>query len=203
MLHHAFLQITAPYSSALKQQHLWSEIVQSYSGKSRLYHNLAHLEYFLEALLPVRSEISDWPTVLFALFYHDIVYNATSKTNEQDSADLACERLAEIGYGQHEILICRDMILATKTHELSTNSDTNFFTDADLSVLGAPYDVYSDYARNVRKEYKIYPDLLYNPGRKKVLQHFLAMPRIFKTHYFYSELERHARRNIERELNLL
>lgn len=55
----------------------------------------------------------------------------------------------------------------------------------------------------VRKEYSIYPDLLYKPGRKKVLQHFLQMERIFKTQVFYDKYETQSRRNLEKELNQL
>jgi predicted metal-dependent HD superfamily phosphohydrolase len=63
--------------------------------------------------------------------------------------------------------------------------------------------LYSDYYKNVRKEYSIYPNLLYNPGRKKVLKHFLAMGKIFKTDYFYQKFEKNARLNLQKELDLL
>jgi predicted metal-dependent HD superfamily phosphohydrolase len=52
----------------------------------------------------------------------------------------------------------------------------------------------------VRKEYLIYPDLIYNPGRKKVLHHFLAMDRIFKTDFFYNKFEQQARQNLRKEI---
>jgi predicted metal-dependent HD superfamily phosphohydrolase len=90
--------------------------------------------------------------------------------------------------------------MATKGHTFSDDPDTNLFTDADLSVLGKPWPTYEAYFKNVRKEYAIYPDFLYKPGRKKVLQHFLTMPRIFKTEYFYDAYESNARENITREL---
>ena len=89
----------------------------------------------------------------------------------------------QVSAPQETIVLCKEQILATKSHVKSTDSDTNFFTDADLSVLGQSWEVYSIYYKNVRKEYSIYPDLLYNPGRKKVLQHFLSMARIFKTEF--------------------
>jgi predicted metal-dependent HD superfamily phosphohydrolase len=52
----------------------------------------------------------------------------------------------------------------------------------------------------VRREYSIYPDLLYKPGRKKVLQHFLNMEHIFKTIHFYTLYEQNARNNLNREI---
>ena len=102
-----------------------------------------------------------------------------------------------------QIDLCVQHILATKSHAVSENNDTNLFTDADLSVLGADREVYEQYYKQIRKEYSIYPDLMYNPGRKKVLQNFLGMKRIFKTDYFYGKFEEKARRNITAELNEL
>lgn len=44
---------------------------------------------------------------------------------------------------------------------------------------------------------------MYVPGRKKVLNYFLAMPRIFKTNHFYEKYEEAARKNLEDELERL
>lgn len=95
---------------------------------------------------------------------------------------------------------CREQILATKKHTLHLDQDTNYFTDADLSILGQNWEDYLTYAENVRKEYAVFPDALYNPGRTKVLKHFLQMDRIFKTVYFYDKLEKQAKENIQREI---
>ena len=88
-------------------------------------------------------------------------------------------------------------------HEPSDNLDTNFFMDADLSILGADKDPYFKYAGQVRKEYKYFPDFLYNPGRKKVLKEFLKMGNIFKTKYFQDKYEEQAKVNITDELKSL
>ena len=94
-------------------------------------------------------------------------------------------------------------VLATKKHAACDDTDTNYFTDADLSVLGQGWYVYSNYYRQVRKEYALYPDIIYIPGRKKVLQHFLQMERIFKTDHFFNKFELQARENIQKELEAL
>jgi predicted metal-dependent HD superfamily phosphohydrolase len=92
------------------------------------------------------------------------------------------------------------MILATKSHAASVNRDIDLFTDADLSVLGAAPETYAQYAAGVRKEYSMYPDLHYKPGRRKVLKHFLEMDRIFKTDEFFQLYEKQARENLLHEL---
>jgi predicted metal-dependent HD superfamily phosphohydrolase len=94
------------------------------------------------------------------------------------------------------------MILATKEHQRS-DDETNLFTDADLSVLGADRETYLLYVQQIRAEYSIYPDILYNPGRKKVLEHFLNMENIFKTNEFRTKYESAARKNLEAEIRLL
>jgi predicted metal-dependent HD superfamily phosphohydrolase len=93
--------------------------------------------------------------------------------------------------------------LATKHHQLSADEDVNYFTDADLSILGQDWGTYLDYAKKIRKEYRLYPDLAYKPGRKKVLQHFFEMESIFKTSGFRERYEAAARRNLQQELSIL
>lgn len=181
----------------------WNEIQSHYSEKGRHYHSLTHLQNLFDVLAEVKVYIDDWDIVLFALFYHDIIYKVTSSNNEEKSAELAALRLSELSLPQQRIGKCQSMILATKKHTLSTDNDTNYFTDADLSILGQSRNAYITYTQQVRKEYSIYPDFLYNPGRKKVLQHFLQMDRIFKTEYFFENFERQARENLHLELQTL
>jgi predicted metal-dependent HD superfamily phosphohydrolase len=182
---------------------LWTEIEKNYSSKKRHYHTLRHLDNLLAQLTEIKGEIQNWETVLFTLYYHDIVYNSLKSDNEEKSAELAEKRMKQISVPIDKIELCKNQILATKSHIKSTDSDTNYFTDADLSVLGQNLETYSLYCKNVRKEYSIYPDFVYNPGRKKVLNHFLAMDRIFKSDFFYNKFETQAKQNLQKEIELL
>ena len=141
--------------------------------------------------------------VLFSLYYHDIIYNPLKTTNEEKSAAFAENRMQMIGVPQMTIENCVRQILATKKHLLSIDNDTNIFIDADLSILGQPWNVYANYYMQVRNEYSLYPDLIYKPGRKKVLQHFLQMERIFKTDVCFTTFELQAKENLQKELELL
>ena len=182
---------------------LWTEIEKNYTSKKRHYHTLQHLDNLLKQLTEVKDEIQNWNAILFTLYYHDIIYNSLKSDNEEKSAGLAEKRLKQISVSIETIELCINQILATKSHLKSTDSDTNYFTDADLSVLGQNWETYSLYYKNVRKEYSIYPDLVYNPGRKKVLKYFLSMNRIYKTDFFFCKFETQAKRNLTNELNLL
>lgn len=178
---------------------LWNEIEKKYSSRKRHYHNLEHLVALINQLNECRNKINDWDVLLFSVFYHDAVYNVLKSDNEERSAELAVQRLLQIQFPFDKINLVREQVLATKSHAISSNADTNFFTDADLSILGQSPAVYEQYCRQIRKEYSIYPDIIYKPGRKKVILHFLEMERIFKTEYFFSKYEMQARENLERE----
>jgi len=182
---------------------LWTEIEKNYSSKKRHYHTLHHLDNLITQLTDVKNEIQNWNAILFTLYYHDIVYNSLKSDNEEKSAELAEKRLNQISVSPDTIELCKNQILATKSHIKSTDSDTNYFTDADLSILGQNWETYSLYYKNVRNEYSIYPDFVYNRGRKKVLNHFLSMDKIFKTDFFYIKFERQAKQNIQKEIELL
>jgi predicted metal-dependent HD superfamily phosphohydrolase len=203
LLHTIFIQLLSNYTSDQSLvSELWTEIADKYSGKKRHYHTLQHLEHLLYQLQAVQSLLKHRETILFTLFYHDIVYQAHRSDNEEKSAALARKRMLQAGVDPVIIENCTNQVLATKSHQ-AADEDTNYFTDADLSILGQPWEVYVLYYKNVRKEYIMYPDFLYNPGRKKVLQHFLSMNRIFKTDYFYHRFEAQARKNLQAEWALL
>ena len=204
MLAKEFAEAVSRYSNdtALAGK-LWDEIEKGYTAKKRYYHNQSHLENLLKELTSIKESIEDWDCIIFSIVYHDIVYNTHQKDNEEQSAALAEQRLAEIAFPADRINKCVQQILATKGHTVSNDQDTNFFTDADLSILGAGWEVYETYFKNIRREYSYYPDLLYKPGRKKVLQHFLSMDKIFKTDKFFSRYEEQARKNLSAELALL
>ena len=204
MLTDIFLQLVNKYSSnAELATNLWLEIFTKYSEPKRQYHIINHLEAIIIDLTEVKDKIRDWDTTLFAVFYHDIIYKASSNTNEGDSAKLAMQRLSEIGYPSEKVARCANMILATKQHERSEDNDTNYLTDADLAILGkSPYD-YQKYTEQIREEYSIYPDFMYNSGRKKALNHFLHMDAIYKTDHFFKKYEKQARVNVKNELETL
>ena len=201
MLKETFVKLAATYTEdSVLINELWEEIKAAHSAAKRHYHTLRHLENLLDQLQAVKDQINNWDVVLFTLYYHDIVYNPLKDNNEGKSAELAEARLSALAVPAALVQRCKQQILATKKHLPDSDPDTNYFTDADLSVLGQDWPAYSAYAEGVRKEYSIYPDLIYKPGRKKVLQHFLQMDRVFKTDHFYNKLEASAKRNLQQEL---
>lgn len=181
----------------------WQEIFLQHSHKSRHYHSFQHLESIWQQLQPVKDQLQDWPVILCAIAYHDFIYDTKSGSNEQKSAEKAVSKMLDAGFDRDRADRCYKHVIATKGHNVSEDPDTNFFTDADLSILGSNDETYQVYTNNIRKEYRLFPDFMYKPGRRKVLQHFLHLPKIFKTDHFFTLYEEQARRNIKRELGLL
>ncbi len=194
-----FFTILRPGCSADRCESLWNEVEKRYSGRGRHYHTLTHLDHLVKVLLPHKEKFTSWMAVIIAVAYHDAVYNVLKKNNEERSAAMAVKRMKEISLAPDVVQQVERFILATKSHH-SVDAQTDLFTDADLSVLGAEPKVYELYAQQIRKEYFIYPDLMYYPGRKKVLEHFLHMPTMFKTSAFFDRYEAQARINLQWEL---
>lgn len=204
MLKTIFTELVKKYTADDSiSKHLWNEIVINYCDAGRYYHNLNHLEAIIRELSDVKDNIPHWDTAMFSVFYHDIVYNALRSDNEAQSADKAQLRLHDIGFPKDQTTQCVLQILATKGHNPGDDATTQLFIDADLAILGKPTQAYTEYSENLRKEFFIYTDKEYKAGRKKILKHFLAMDRIFKTEHFYNKYEKQARKNIESELSLL
>lgn len=204
MLKDTFINLLTNYTDSDRIiAEFWAEIEKSYTHKKRHYHTLSHLDNLLTQLTEVKVNIESWESILFTMFYHDIIYNVLKSDNEEKSAELAQKRMTQISVPYHIINNCKTQIIATKKHLAYPESDTNYFTDADLSILGQSLENYTTYSQNVRKEYSVYPDFIYNPGRKKVLEHFIKMERIFKTDYFYHKFESQAKSNLQFELEQL
>ena len=203
-LKQVFIQLVNKYvSNESIPVSFWNEIEKKYNSAGRYYHTTTHLEKLIDELNSYKHLIADWDTLLFSVFYHDIIYNVLKSNNEESSAELAVKRLSITKFPVVRIDSCKEQILATKSHLFSNNEDTNLLTDADLSVFGQPPDVYEQYCSQIRKEYSTYPGIVYKPGRKKVLIHFLNMEKIFKTSFFYNKYELQARANLESELKRL
>lgn len=179
---------------------LWKEIENAYSEPSRHYHTLHHLARLIDELSAVRDKIIDWDTILFSIFYHDFIYDVLQSNNEEKSAARAGECLEILGLNLHSIEKCRRQILATASHEPVADPDCQYFTDADLAILGSERTEYLTYINSIQKEYSAFPILIYREGRKNIIRKFLERDRIFQSEYFFEKYESTARGNLRYEL---
>jgi predicted metal-dependent HD superfamily phosphohydrolase len=173
------------------------ELVATYTAPGRHYHNLTHIEDCLAALARVENlSPLERETLSEAIWWHDVVYDATRSDNEELSA-----RLAE----QHAYENLRQevgrLIRLTKTHDVQPDDRLGaILISIDLSILGAEPARYDAYAAAIRQEFIHVPDGDYRAGRAKVLGQFAARPVIFPDTAFAARYDRPARENLAREL---
>ncbi|MEZ0183357.1 hypothetical protein AB9T89_14035 [Flavobacterium oncorhynchi] len=179
----------------------WIDLEKAYSKKSRHYHNLTHLKEMIASFETYRDKLQNPNEILFSIFYHDFVYSASKKDNELKSAEYALAVLPKNIDLNKQLVF--DAICATQQHQQNAIEDINWLIDFDLKILAKDWEDYKIYFEQIRKEYRIYPDFLYKPGRAKALKHFLENEFIFQTAEFRSLYEEKARANIEKEISLL
>lgn len=191
---HVDQQISAPF---------FEEIVSSYSEPHRHYHNLNHLNHMFHELESCEADSRNIITneMLWAVWYHDIVYKSGAKNNEKRSAIKAEESMRKLGIQQSNIDKVVSLILATENHQIKTDDiEAILFLDADMAILGSETEGYSEYCRAVRKEHSNIPNFLFKRGRKKFLVTVLKQGSIFVNSYFKNKYERIARENMQSEL---
>ena len=179
----------------------WLDLEKAYSKKSRHYHNLFHIEAMTASYEKYSDRLQFPNEVLYSIFYHDYIYVSSEKDNELKSAEFAIKILPKNTSLNPKMVF--DTICATQLHQHNDNEDINWLIDFDLKVLAGGWNDYQIYLEQIRKEYRIYPDFLYKPGRVKALKHFLENEFIFQTEEFRDLYEERARRNIEKEILLL
>lgn len=149
--------------------------MRAYTEPHRHYHTLDHIADLL--LLLEKHGVSDADAVKLAILFHDAVYDPSRQDNEAASANLAREQLTFLGFPLRPIAKVEHYILATQhgaSLSAAEDADLQMLLDLDLSVLAAAPDRYRAYAQAIRQEYAAVPDALYRPGRRRVLEGFLA-----------------------------
>jgi predicted metal-dependent HD superfamily phosphohydrolase len=184
---------------------LRAELVRMYQAEGRHYHDLRHIETMLERA--ARQELHDREAVEAAIWFHDAIYDARRKDNEEKSAELAVARLLGTTADDRVDRIAT-MIRATAGHALPEFSDPRasadcaLFLDMDLAVLAAPPEQFAAYESDVRREYGFLSEPQWIAGRRRVLENFLARRTIYLSEAFRRTHEGRARQNLALALAL-
>jgi predicted metal-dependent HD superfamily phosphohydrolase len=187
---------------------LFDELHSGYGDPARSYHNWEHVASLL-ALFDAYQKVASSPVasndaaaVEAAIFFHDVVYDPTAGDNEEQSADCATSTLERCRIDPQTIKKVHRLILTTKHNgaNVPVRPDEQVVRDVDLAILGAPSDEYRQYVRAIRKEYGHLSLQSFIAGRKRVVEHFLSLARIFSTEFFHVRREVSARNNLESEL---
>lgn len=192
----------------------WKVIRDSYSESQRYYHTLKHIGNMLWLLKyePVIStSVQNSTQVVFAVFFHDIVYDPQSTDNEDKSAELFSSFYKEAGSQNLDQSLVLKYIMATKNHctdehnqssELWGTTDMHIFLDLDMAILSVEPLEYENYAYKVRQEYCHHTEETYCRRRAHVLERFL-MHRIYCCENVHKAWEESARHNVLGEISKL
>ena len=174
-----------------------------YSQAHRHYHGIRHIEKCLAEFDAARHLAEDHIAVELAIWFHDALYDPRATDNEERSAIPAEECLSEGGTSGHLRAAVTDLVLATKTHEVSGQVDAQLLVDVDLSILGKPEPRFLEYEAQIRGEYDWVPDIPFVTRRAEILERFLARERIYTTEHFFRTYERQARSNLQASIGRL
>jgi predicted metal-dependent HD superfamily phosphohydrolase len=165
------------------------------SAPHRFYHNERH----------IRAIVANYdrlfgggnPIIYATAWLHDIRYDAQRADNEEQSAAVAERDLDGTGI---DIPAVTALILDTKLHRGGTPL-SNIFNDLDLAILSEPWEVYLEYARGIRNEYRFAPLEQYAERRAAVMQGF-NRHQLYRTTAFMAR-EARGHDNLQREIDLL
>lgn len=184
----------------------WNEfrtIRAIYKGPGRHYHTWQHI---YETLLFTRRHYGFQPLVIFALIYHDVIYDVQSKRNEEESA-IVWETYARLrGLHRHASLKVKtvgDLIRMTAKHRVEEGQGLIFqmMSDADMSIFLCPDEHYLEYARNIWREYRSVGREAYLAGRLGFLRS-IDPESLFYTHQGKLRVN-HAKANLDLERTIL
>ncbi|HEY3452721.1 MAG TPA: hypothetical protein VGK67_40625 [Myxococcales bacterium] len=181
----------------------FADLEARYREPARAYHTLEHVRDCLALLDSVRALAADPVAVEAALWFHDAVYDARAKDNEERSAALAREALGRAGVGEPRLARIERLVLETKHSAAPAAGDAALVVDLDLSILAAERERFERYEAGIRKEYGHLPDEAYRSGRAEFLKRFLAREHLFATEAMRERFEGRARTNLERSLQSL
>lgn len=199
-------ELAEKYSTdKLLTEQCFQKLAKAYNETHRYYHQTEHINSMLDEIYNCKDNTIDQDTLLFATWFHDVVYNPRKHDNEASSAEIAALELRKLSVPEEIIKKVKGLILATADHTnvQSPGPDTSFFLDCDLKVLGAENRDYLQYAENIRKEYKHVLSFIYKRERKKILKRFITSTTIYRTEYFRNKYEQQARKNISTEIQNL
>jgi len=146
-------------------------ILTMWNESHRSYHNLDHLNDLISQINENKSNFSEkeYEKLMLVAIFHDVVYDPSSQTNEEDSVKFLMECAVDVN---KDILDVKQMILDTKTHNSTTNLSESF-NKYDMNIVERDFDQLLEWEKGISKENSVYPKEQYKEGRLKFLESLL------------------------------
>lgn len=174
-----------------------------YGEPHRRYHGKSHIVFLLDELQAARivmperfADPAEDAAIEFALWYHDLVYDPRSKTNEEESAAFAVRHVSNLGFRASFAKRVEFLILETKHTASPNDPSAQVVVDLDLSPLGIAPAAFDQNSAEIQEEYSFVPDEDFKRGRSRFLRSLLERPSIYSTPYAGNKYEWRARQNL-------
>ena len=183
---------------------LLSDLKTRHAEPQRHYHDWTHIAALLAHRETLCESLNDADAVLYAVLFHDAVYDPKAGDNETRSAELLMASAPPLS--PESLIRAQQMIEATARHLLPDDMpapdrrDCAYFLDMDLGILGAAPDRFDIYEDQIRREYAHVPDDAFRTGRAAILRRFAERGRLYFSDWGLDRFEAQARANIARSL---
>lgn len=198
----SLMTVLLPGFFVSEKEMVLEDLLTRYNEPHRAYHNLKHVVSMLNELNKL-SSVPDRSLVALAIWFHDAIYDPMAKDNEEASAQLAEEKIVEIGLPSWVGNKVFDLIIATKHETRPTDLATQILVDLDLMGLGKSREEFEANGERIRVEYKSVTEAAFRLARAKIFQAFLNRPSIYSTVLFRDKYESSARANLKRAIDKL
>lgn len=167
------------------------ELTALYCQPDRYYHDIRHVADLLTwgRAFPL-DEIQTW-----AVWFHDAIYDASRRDNEERSAQLAEARLPTLGYDDAFVGEVAQIIRDTASH-VPTVERAKAVLDVDLAPLALSEPHFLANRNDIRKEFAFASDEEFAAGTGAFAQRMLDRDAIFYTAWG-REREPQARANLQ------
>jgi predicted metal-dependent HD superfamily phosphohydrolase len=166
-----------PYSILYK-------IIKKYSENNLSYHNWGHIQemFMIADSLGIKLSQSQELAILF----HDVVYKAGAKDNEEKSAYFMRKELEDTGIPESVIEQAEQIILDTATHQPSI-PESKVVLDLDMAHLSFDFNIFLYYRDKIKEEYPYISDEDFYQGEISFFDNVLKQDKILFTNHFSEE----------------
>lgn len=142
----------------------FTKLISKWNEPWRYYHNEDHLNFLLNSIEDLDISNNDKDILFEVAYFHDVVYNPWSDTNEEDSVKF----YTKVTDDPNQRVI--DIIMDTKLRDKPDDNLSSIFWELDNSVLKSDIGGLLEYERKIFKEFQFVNYSLYKVGRVLFLE---------------------------------
>lgn len=182
---------------------LVNAVRKAYQEPHRKFHTWAHIQHLVKTARALKWNLSRAEQL--AVLCHDLVYQPGAARGENEYESVARMKVLlkelNVSVSPPTLLEAESIILATIDHQPDARAAR--VCDLDMAIIGGTPAEWRLYRKQVRNEFALIPDDMFNAGTRAFLESLAASPAIFHTPEAAALFEAPARANIAAELAAL